>query len=83
MERHPCIIIGCRRTFRPEPDDVGHVVEVICGKHYRLTDARIRALRTKIKRKVKRIGWTDRLNALDWRLWERCKLQATERSFGL
>lgn len=77
--RIPCAVIGCRRTCASD----GFWLEFICGKHYPLVDRRTRRLRTRVKRKAKRLGWTPSLQALETRLWARCKRQATEVSLGI
>jgi len=72
-----CCVPFCRRTTRREFD------EWVCGRHWRLVDERVRALRGRVKRKANRIGWTPALIALDMRLWTRAKAQAIERAAGL
>ena len=81
-DRAPCIIIGCRRTFKRAQLDWGDN-EYMCGDHYRMSDKALRQLRTKLRRRAKRIGWTDRLARIDNWLWARIKKQATERTLGI
>ena len=76
--RQRCCVPGCGRTYRDE----GHV-EIICGKHWRLADHRLRVLITKIRRKARRLGWTPHLVSLDNRVWNRARDQAIERAMGL
>lgn len=81
-ERSPCVILGCRRTFKRDTNDDG-TAEYMCGDHYRMTSNALRRLRTKLKRMARRLGWTERLTRLDNWAWERAKKQATERAMGL
>ncbi|GLQ09229.1 hypothetical protein GCM10007913_11610 [Devosia yakushimensis] len=81
-DRIGCLIMGCRRTYKREPDE-GEGAEVMCGDHYRLGDKALRQLRTKLKRTARRTGWTPRLGRIDAWLWERIKRQANERAMGL
>lgn len=76
--RMRCCVPGCGRTFKDE----GHS-EIICGKHWRLADRRLRQLMTRVRRKARRIGWTAQLTALDNRLWSKARDQAIERAMGL
>lgn len=80
--RTPCVVFGCRRTFRRDADDDGDC-EYICGDHYRLADRRLRRFRTRIKRAARKLGWTPRLIDMDMRAWRRAVQQATERALGL
>jgi hypothetical protein len=85
-QRVPCCVVGCRRTFKKDVLDQERPIdelEYMCGDDYRRTDHRIRALRAKIKRRVKKAGWSLRLMKMDNRLWEKAKQQATERRMGL
>lgn len=73
-----CSVPGCGRTFR-----VDDCEEVICGRHWRLADRRLRQLVTKVLIKGRRHGWPDRLLRLHGRLWQKGKAQAIERAMGL
>lgn len=77
--RMRCCIIGCGRTGKVEPN----IVTLICGKHWRLADVRLRRLVTRIERKAKRVGWTPQLLRAHHRLFEKCHAQAQERSLGI
>lgn len=81
-DRAPCVVFGCRRTFRRDDADSG-AVEYICRDHYRLSDKALRALRTQLKRRARRFGWSPRFIRIDNWLWDRIKRQATERAMGL
>ena len=76
--RQRCVVPGCGRTFKDE----GHE-EIICGRHWRLADKRLRMLVTRVRRKARRIGWTPQLVSLDNRIWNRARDQAIERAMGL
>lgn len=79
-DRLPCCILGCRRSFVPE----AHVVEMMCAKHYRSTDKRLRRMRTRLKREARKRGmWTERMLAIDSWLWNRIKRQANDRAVGI
>ena len=81
-ERCPCVILGCRRTFKRAPQDPAGI-EYMCGNHYRLADKTYRQMRTTLKRRANRHGWTPRMGRIDDWLWSRIKRQAQERSMGL
>ena len=74
-----CSVPGCGRTFKVEEG----VDEVVCGKHWRLADLRLRRLVTKVRRKARKLGWSDALLRLDHKLWNRGREQAIERAMGL
>jgi uncharacterized protein YecT (DUF1311 family) len=74
-----CCVPGCGRTFKEEL--VGE--EVICGKHFRLADRRLRQLIAHLRRKARRVGWTEDLWERDQRLWQKVRDQAIERAMGL
>lgn len=73
-----CCVPGCGRTFKHEGE-----TEVICGKHWRSADKWRRAILTQLRRKYQRHGLSDREAWLFDRLWDKCRAQAIERSFGL
>jgi hypothetical protein len=87
--RSPCVVIGCRRTFKSE----GGASEFICGKHFRLADKRVLRAFRKLCRATKGIdydnapperqAWLRRKFAQEDRLWDRIKRQATERAVGI
>jgi hypothetical protein len=56
IDRIPCCIPGCGRTFKREADDVGDVT-VMCGRHWRMGDE---ALRRRHKQLRKRCRWFER-----------------------
>lgn len=71
-----CVVPFCRRTFKRQPDEPRDVtIIVICGKHWRLGDAKLRALRTRALRKKRR-----RLASM---LFDRVMKQAIERAGGI
>lgn len=76
-----CEVPFCRRTAKRLPDDTA-ATRIICGKHWRLGDARYRKLYSMAKRNWKKTG-TDRYGWLMHRAWERVRRQAIERAAGL
>lgn len=79
LGRLRCVVPDCGRTFKAE----GHE-EIICGKHWRLADRRVRQLVTKVRRLARRRGgWSPWLIEQDERLWQKGKAQAIERAMGL
>lgn len=78
LGRLRCVVPGCCRTFKAEGWS-----EIICGKHWRLADRRLRQLVTKVRAKARRRGWSPQLLSLDARLWQKGKGQAIERAMGL
>lgn len=52
-DRIPCVVPFCRRTAKRLPDD-GPDAEIICGKHYRLADQRLRKAASLARRRGKR-----------------------------
>lgn len=76
LGRRRCVVPGCGRTFQARG-------EVICGKHWRLADRRLRQLVNKVRAKGRRRGWPGWLLDLDERLWQKGKAQAIERAMGL
>lgn len=66
--RIPCCIPGCRRTFKREPDDAEEV-RVICGRHWRMADTRLRNRHKQLLRRYRKLD----------RMWARRHL-AIERS---
>lgn len=92
MDRHPriaCIVPFCGRgsTRWAAP------CEIICGKHYRMSDLALRRRRTRVKAMLRKRGeWeagpggealTERAQRIDDRLWAKIKLQAIERAAGI
>lgn len=76
--RMRCCVPGCGRTFKDE----GHL-EIMCGKHWRLADRRLRRLLTRVRRAARRRGWNRQLYLLDKRIWAKARDQAIERALGL
>lgn len=74
-----CCVPGCGRTFKREGDEE----EVVCGKHWRLADARLRRVITMVRRKARRLGWSHALACTHDRLWYKCRDQAIERAMGI
>lgn len=80
-DRTLCLVPFCRRTASAKL--MGGAAQFLCGKHYPLVDKRIRRLRARVKRKVRKTGWTVALARLDDRLWDRAKQQALDRAGAL
>lgn len=74
-----CLVPGCGRTYKRDGDEG----EVICGRHWRLADRKLRQLVSRVRAKARRRGWSDSLLALDHRLWMKGREQAIERAMGL
>lgn len=79
--RTPCLVPFCRRTASAA-FMAGHS-EFLCCRHYPLVDKRIRRLRTRVRLKAGRVGWTPAMIALSGRLWARAKGQALDRAGAL
>lgn len=77
--RLSCCVPGCGRTFRIERSET----EVMCGKHWRQADRRLRLLITKVRRRARRRGWPHWLVEMHNRLWVKGRNQAIERAMGL
>ena len=52
-DRIPCVVPFCRRTATRDREDTDDV-EIICGKHYRLADAKLRWHKTLALRRANR-----------------------------
>ncbi|WOF74187.1 hypothetical protein QMT40_001834 [Parvibaculaceae bacterium PLY_AMNH_Bact1] len=52
-DRIPCVVPFCGRTAKRLPDD-GPDTEIICGKHYRLADKRLRKAASLARRRGNR-----------------------------
>lgn len=77
--RTPCIVPHCGITAPHEPH-----LEIICRKHWRLTDARLRRRFMRMKRLIKRGDTrTEKLQRLEGLLWKKLKTQALERAMGI
>jgi hypothetical protein len=77
--RIPCCVPFCKRTApRSRFPDAG---EIICGKHWRLIDKRVRALHRAYLRR-ERAGKPFNFAASFWN-WQRCKRQAIEAAMGV
>jgi hypothetical protein len=78
--RIPCVVPGCSCGATCYPD----ASEIICPKHYRPVDRRLKALRRRVKYLARRRGF-DRDHAWcidDW-LWARVRRQAIGRAAGI
>lgn len=92
IERLPCLIKGCGRTFPFQPGD-DYSVGVVCGKHWRQAPAFMRTAVARVRAIGKKRGWTDALGRRHHRLWLRTvraikqgqnlDIAAIEREFGL
>ena len=90
--RLACCIPHCRRTFRNDknltPWHSGS--EVMCGKHWRSAEPMLRARHRKIWKLVRTIEqrhgkqrtWLC-ARRIGFRVWEKIKVQATERAMGI
>jgi hypothetical protein len=85
-----CCVPGCKRsTARFESG------EIICAKHYRLVDKKLKKLRARIRARDRRNHQPGRIitalialrilraEQTDAMIWERIKKQAIERAMGI
>lgn len=81
-DRIPCEVPFCRRTASvknfPEPG-----TRIICGKHFRLGDARLLRIYRKARRRVRRDPNDDAAVRIAGRMWDKIREQAIERAAGL
>ncbi|MGQ2942722.1 MAG: hypothetical protein ACT6Q7_01840 [Blastomonas fulva] len=92
VERLPCVIVGCGRTYGFQPGD-HYGVRVVCGKHWRQAPAFMRAAVSRVRSIGRKRGWTMALSRRHERLWLRTvraidqghnlDIAAIEREFGL
>lgn len=90
-DRLACIVPGCRRTHPPIVDEVlGQMTEWVCGRHWRATSARYRAIYARVKRELRsgiRSGcdqaWALGRFELRRRVWRKLRKQAVERGVGI
>lgn len=75
-----CEVPFCRRTAKADPNATGG--RIICGKHWRLGDARPRLLYSRACRKLKKTG-DERYARLATLAWWRVRKQAVERVGGI
>lgn len=73
-DRIACCVPFCGRTAKRLPDDHPDT-QIICGPHFRLADADLRALHRKARRRAR--WW------LANRTFDRIKNQAIERCAGI
>lgn len=79
-DRIPCEVPFCGRTAKASEFPEG--TRIVCGKHWRLGDARPRRLYSAASRKLKKTG-DERYRDLKHRAWERVRKQAIERAAGI
>jgi hypothetical protein len=94
--RLACCVPFCRRTFKQDragtPWNEG--AEVMCGKHFRILPAELRARKRKVRklwRKANALApetphrekMIDVIGRWEWDLWQLGKLQATEKAAGI
>lgn len=81
LGRIPCEVPFCRRTAAKAKFEEG--ARIICGKHSRLADARVRRI-YKLARRRARKNPNDAAAHRVWcSMWERMRRQAIERSGGV
>jgi len=49
-DRISCCISGCRRTFKRDGDEAG---EIMCGRHWRMSDERLRRRHKQLRRRFR------------------------------
>lgn len=78
-ERIPCAVPGCGRSRSPDST----WAEFICPRHWAAVDRRSRRILHLLHRRIRRLGSSPRLVALENRVWSICKHQAIERAVGI
>ena len=73
------IVPGCRCGATCYPPGC----EIICPKHYRLVDRRLKALRRRCRRLAIKRRAPDQVARIEGYLWSKMVRQAFERSAGL
>lgn len=68
LDRNPCLIDGCGRTFDNKGD---YRVQFVCGKHFRMAPLALRQSLKRIERLAKKRGWVDTLSRRHHQLWDR------------
>ena len=68
VDRNPCLVEGCGRTFA---SDGNYRIEFVCGKHFRLAPIAVRRGIKNIERLAKKHGWKLILQRRHEQLWAR------------
>ncbi|MFG1270553.1 hypothetical protein V5F40_21625 [Xanthobacter sp. DSM 14520] len=80
-----CCVPFCERTRGDRKGDrpLGPGTEWICSEHWQLVPRRLKLIRSRLKRRTARFGWTDTDKLISDRAWSRCKRAAIEAAAGL
>lgn len=84
-DRIPCEVPGCGRTAKRLPE-YGDGIQIICGPHWRMAPAYMKARYAKIRRQVRRAKTDD-----DWRraaslataYWDSVRRRVIEIAMGI
>lgn len=79
-DRVPCCIPFCRRTAAR--NKIGGATEIICGRHWRLSDKTQRRVYRRARARAMRNQTDVAFIAAD-RIWGRIKRVITERAMGI
>lgn len=79
VDRNPCLIEGCGRTFANDGDYSG---QFICGKHWRLAPKRMRDVVARVRKIGEKTGWPRPTVKRFCRLWERTARAAQAAASG-
>ena len=83
-----CLVPFCRRSRGPRKGDdppITETTEWVCADHWKAVPKSLKRRRSRIVRMMGRASGErlHRLDAIDRKLWERCKTAAIERAAGL
>ncbi|ALC13794.1 hypothetical protein [Sphingopyxis sp. 113P3] len=81
VERIPCAIEGCRRTYKLELGD-SYSSRVVCGKHWRLAPKHMRDAVARVRRIGVKANWPRPIINRFCRLWERTVRAAQSAAAG-
>ena len=79
VDRNPCLIEGCGRTFANDGDYRG---QFICGKHWRLAPKRMRDVVARVRKIGEKTNWPRPTVKRFCRLWERTARAAQAAAAG-
>lgn len=81
VDRIPCAIDGCGRTYKIEAGD-SYSSRIVCGKHWRMAPKHMRAAVARVRRIGEKAGWPRWMINRFCRLWERTFRAAQAASRG-
>lgn len=83
VARTLCCVPFCRRSRGLRKGETSPPSEWICGEHWKRVPRRLKATRTRLRRRAARHGWNDTTRLIDDRAWVLCKRAAIEAGVGL